>query len=326
MKWIVWGILGAGTITIAAFANQPTPSSPPVTFPTSTPQATPQTKRLTITVSVQQLADLKVKVGQTLKAGDLVADRTQERQRLNAQRSQLELTAQRLRTMTISPPSPPAPVPAIAALPDASYLEAEAQVEKSKALVEQVSATVSQKKQEIEYLAKVPNLNSLVLEHETAKLQELELNHTAAIRDYQLSMGKLDSAQRDRRYQEYQQSLDVAERVEARNRSALEYQQQWAAYEQRQRDREYQVSQTQLKLNEVTNAIATLSVVRAPAAGKVRRIKWLGQGADGRLSAELTLITASDRGSASLPSQPSGLSGSIDSRGDRPEFGTEDAG
>lgn len=314
MKWIVWGILGAGTITIAAFANQPTPSSPPVTSPTPTPttQALPQTKRLTITVSVQQLADLKVKVGQTIKAGDLVADRTQERQRLTAQRSQLDLTAQRLRTLTISPPSPPAPVPAIAALPDASYLEAEAQVEKSKALVEQVSTTVSQKKQEIEYLAKVPNLNPLVLEHETAKLQELELNHTAAIRDYQLSMGKLDSAQRDRRYQEYQQSLDVAERVEARNRSALEYQQQWAAYEQRQRDREYQVSQTQLKLNEVNNAIATLSVVRAPAAGKVRRIKWLGQGADGRLSAELTLITASDRGSNTLPGQPSGLSDSID--------------
>lgn len=176
MKWIVWGILGAGTITIAAFANQPTPSSPPVTSPTPTTQTTPQTKRLTITVSVQQLADLKVKVGQTLKAGDLVADRTQERQRLTAQRSQLELAAQRLRTMTISPPSPPAPVPAIAALPDASYLEAEAQLEKSKALVEQVSATVSQKKQEIEYLAKLPNLNPLVLEHETAKLKELEVN------------------------------------------------------------------------------------------------------------------------------------------------------
>ena len=92
----------------------------------------------------------------------------------------------------------------------------------------------------------------------------------------------------------------IADRTRDRNRleaqlptahtNLLSYQQQWANYEQRLRDRKYQVAQTQLKLDEVEHAIATLSVIRSPYAGRIRRVKWLGQGTDGMLSAEITLM------------------------------------
>ncbi|NEP54533.1 MAG: hypothetical protein F6K65_39365, partial [Moorea sp. SIO3C2] len=68
------------------------------------------------------------------------------------------------------------------------------------------------------------------------------------------------------------------------------------------RDRGFQVSQAQLKVDEIDNAIASLSVVRAPYAGTVRRVKWLGQDSAGLLSAEITLMVTGDgSGDATLP-------------------------
>lgn len=73
----------------------------------------------------------------------------------------------------------------------------------------------------------------------------------------------------------------MAERVERANQVALSYQRQWAEYEQQLRDREYQIAHTQLRVDEVENAIADIAVVRAPYGGHIRQVKWLGQGADG---------------------------------------------
>ena len=46
-------------------------------------------------------------------------------------------------------------------------------------------------------------------------------------------------------------------------------------------------------MDEVENAIANLAVVRSPYAGRIRRIKWLGQDASGMLNAEITLMVRS---------------------------------
>ena len=71
-----------------------------------------------------------------------------------------------------------------------------------------------------------------------------------------------------------------------------------AEYQQQLAGREFQEAQLQGKLNEVENAhrfaalfeIASLSVVKSPYDGTVRRIKWLGQSPDGSLTAEITLM------------------------------------
>ncbi|MEM1256560.1 MAG: hypothetical protein AAGI69_29330 [Cyanobacteria bacterium P01_H01_bin.21] len=199
-------------------------------------------------------------------------------------------------------PQAPAAVPAVAVLPDASYLEEEATIERSKVALEQAEAAIVAKEQELIYLAELKNLDPLVLEHEQAKLAELQRHHTAAVRDYQLVQGQLSKAQTDTDYREYQHSLDMAERVEQANQSALSYQRQWAEYEQRLRDREYQIAQTQLRVDEVENAIADIAVVRAPYAGRIRQVKWLGQSPDGRLNVELTLLIRPGD-TASLPGE-----------------------
>jgi hypothetical protein len=43
--------------------------------------------------------------------------------------------------------------------------------------------------------------NPIILEHEQAKLKQLKQKHTAAVRDYQLAVGTLQSAKNQRAYQ-----------------------------------------------------------------------------------------------------------------------------
>ncbi len=229
----------------------------------------------------------------------MIADRERERSRLSFQQQQLKISLTRLETANITPPAPPTATPTITSLPPISYLEHEAAVEKSKAAIANISSELDLKKQEIDYLSKVPNLDPIILEHSAAQLVELQRNHTAAVREYQLAIGKLQTAKDSRKYQEYQANVDQVRRVEESNQTRLNYQRQLAEYEQRLTDREFQVTQVKTKLNEVENAIAlralakpiaSLAQVKAPYAGTVRRIKFLGQNPDGSLSAEITLM------------------------------------
>jgi multidrug efflux pump subunit AcrA (membrane-fusion protein) len=321
------GLVGILTAAVVLIPKSSISQSPPSTvFPSPTvtpdpaaPSLTNSPKRLTINVSVAQPDDLKVKEGQSVKVGDLIADRGRERTRLEAQQSQLALSLTRLKTATITAPLPPAPIPAIAALPPQSHLEQEATIEQAQSAVEQAEAEMELKQQEIAYLAQLENLDPLVMEHEQARLAQLSRTHTTAVRAYQVAMGKLNTAHADQQYQQYRHGIDKAQRIESQNQVALDYQQQLASYEQRLREREYQVSQVQLKLDEVNNAIATLAVIRAPYDGKIRRVRWLGQGTDGSLTAEVTLILSSAGDPSTLPDQQPGLPESTERSGGRPE-------
>ncbi|MEO1445038.1 MAG: hypothetical protein AAFV46_02155 [Cyanobacteria bacterium J06635_11] len=294
-------------LTSCAALAQPT-LSPTETLPVNASNEAP--RRLTINVSVTDPDDLKVTEGDRISVGQLIADRGRERQRLEAQARQLDLALQRLEHSTITPPLPPAIPPPIAT---PTYLEEIATIDRAKADVDQAEALITAKHQEIDYLAQLPNLDPLVMEHEQAKLAELQRNHTAAVRDYQLALGKRSTA-------EYEHSRAMAIDVSGRNRDQLSYQQQWADFEQRLRDRDFQLAQTQLRVDEVENAIANLAVVRSPYAGRIRRIKWLGQGSDGLLSAEITLMVRASAGAA-VPGQFDGVPGDTDTAGDREIIG-----
>ena len=128
-------LVAVSGVAIAQQSPQPIKESPPKQQSQTTTSSSP--RRLTINVSVAEPEDLKANEGDRVTVGQLLADRSRERQRLEAQAQQLELTLQRLEIATIKPPQPPAPVPAVAALPDTSYLEEKATIERSKVTVDQ---------------------------------------------------------------------------------------------------------------------------------------------------------------------------------------------
>ena len=300
----------AYTLALVVFAGVAIAQQPSFVAPTSPPEQPTQPneapRRLTISVSVTDPDDLKVTEGDRIAVGQLIADRTRDRNRLEVQARQLDLTLQRLEHATITPPLPPATPPPIAT---PTYLEETAAIARAKADVDQAEALITAKHQEIDYLTQLPNLDPLVLEHEQANLAELQRSHTAAVRDYQLALGKRSTA-------EYDHSRAMAIDASGRNRDMLSYQSQWAQYEQRLRDRDYQMSTARLRLDEIDNAIANLAVVRSPYAGRIRRIKWLGQDSSGLLSAEITLMVRSSAGTA-VPDRFDRVHGDAHTAGDR---------
>ena len=171
-------LLAVGSVAIAQQPSFVTPTSPKEqpTQPNEAP------RRLTINVSVTDPADLKVTEGDRIAVGQLIADRSRERQRLEAQTQQLTLTLQRLEHSSITPPLPPATPPPLAS---PTYLEQTAAIAKAKADVDQAEASIEAKHQELAYLSELQNLDPLVFEHEQANLAELQLEHTAAVREYQ---------------------------------------------------------------------------------------------------------------------------------------------
>ena len=175
MKGLIPYVLAGVEIASVALAQQPTTPDLLPELPQQTNENTP--RRLTITVAITDPEDLNVKEGDRVEAGQLIADRTRERERLETQHQQLSLTQQKLQSATITPPQQPAPVPAVAVLPNPSYLEEEAAIERAKVTVEQAEAAIAAKQQEIAYLSDQPNLDLLVMEHETAKLQQLQHDH-----------------------------------------------------------------------------------------------------------------------------------------------------
>jgi hypothetical protein len=263
-------------------------STLPTSNNTNTKENTP--RRLAITVKVAEPNDLKIKEEEEIKKGQIIADRERERKRLTQQKQQIELSLKQLESQQITPPIAPTKLPLVSALPPISYLEHEANIEKTKGAISFIESQIEIKKQELDYLSQLEDIDPNIITHETSKLEQLKLSKEAAVRDYQLAMGKLQTAKDSRAYQEYQASLTEEKRVQEMNQSRLNYQRQLAEYEQRLADQEYRITQFKLNLNNMENALASLSTVKSPYGGKVRRIQWLGQAPDGSLTAEITLM------------------------------------
>lgn len=295
-KLIIYGLIAVAIALTINFTNIYPLTATSTSQSDQTETTTP--KRLDITVNLSEPDDLKVKEGSLVKVGDIIADREREKTRLTSQERQLQLSLERITAASITPPAVPVAVPSVMALPPVSYLEHQAAVAKTQSAISSIESEVELKQEEINYLSSVKNLDPIILEHERAKLKQLKLDHTEAVREYQLAMGKMQTAKNSRQYQEYQASIDTARRVEEQNQARLSYQHQLAEYEQRLTDREFQLTQLQEKLNDVQNQIATLSVVKSPYSGTVRRVKFLGQSSDGSLTASVTLMVGDSEPSA----------------------------
>ena len=255
--------------------------------------------RIEIAVNISAHEDLKIAQDMTIAKGQIISDRIPERTRLQAQEKQLQLSLLSIRTASIAPPPKPQPVPAVASLPPVNYLEQNAAIERANIAISKRSASraalsqeeITIKQQEIKELSQIPDLDPILIEHEQAKLKQLQLNHQIAVNELELAQGKLQTAKQQRKYQEYLASITAARRVEEENQAKSFYQRQLAEYNEKIADKEIQVTQLQEKLNNVQNQIASLQVT-SPYSGTVRNIEFLGQSPDGSIAVTITLMVS----------------------------------
>ena len=245
--------------------------------------------RIEITVKISAHEDLKIAQDMQIAKGQIISDRIPEKSRLQAQQRQLQLSLKRVLSASIQAPPKPLPVPAVAPLPPVNYLEHEAAIERANITIALSQEAITIKQQEIAELSQIPNLDPILIEHERAKLKQLQLSHQIAENELELAQGKLQTAKQQREYQEYQATITAARRVEEENQAKAFYQRQLVEYNEKIAAKEIQVTQLQEKLNNVQIQIENLQIV-SPYAGTVRNIEFLGQSEDGSIAVKILLL------------------------------------
>lgn len=233
-------------VVVAQTAPQTTPA--PLLVPTlpNQPRANNSPRQLQFNLSVSSPQDLKVKQGDRIIAGQVLADRVQERSRLTSQRQALQMSLEQIKSAAITTPPAPASVPQVSQLPPISYVEEEAAIaggrmnvhqaqraldlqqqslknpplEESsavaKALVEvqNQQRIVDIQKRKIDAVALLKDLPDEVMVHEQAVLKQKEADMRLVVAAYQQAQAKLSAAQA-RETEKLQQTAMAVEKAKA---------------------------------------------------------------------------------------------------------------
>jgi hypothetical protein len=257
--WSLMTVLTAG-ITIATFgceliplnsnrpneniaiANVTAPLTPLPEIPERRKnQLEPRNIKIELTLSNPQ--DLKVKPGEYITAGQVLSDRTQSRNRLQAKKKQLQLSLAKL-NLPLTPIPFPKPIPEISQLPPVSYAQEEAAIKLHKQKLKEAEQAIANQKEKIKQLnslfstqageqeskdnymasselrgtegdlkqGSTPNIK-LILSHEQANLKNLETANKEAQIQLELAQSQLTTAKENRAYAEYQRQLEQTRRA-----------------------------------------------------------------------------------------------------------------
>lgn len=178
-----------------------------------------------LNVSVSKPEDLKVRQGDTVIAGEIIADRVGDRARLNSAKKELEISLKKIDSNKIFVPSAPKNVPAVGSLPSAKFKEQEADIldaqmrvkeaqmsldlhKRSLALqppketseLEQAKVAVSQAKNKLELQQRKTDaiaemqLPEVVSEHETKVAEQLQSELVSREAEERVAAANLEAA------------------------------------------------------------------------------------------------------------------------------------
>ena len=226
-----------------------------------------------VRVQIFRREDLRVKTGDKLKAGDVIADRNKERDAHLAQKRQAEMSLERLKnlmflkTEELQKPTMPA----------ASFSEFEANISRASVLVEAAKRNIKLQESRIEQIEKLPFPGDMskITQHETARLSLLKGELLAAESNLALERAKLATAKANRSYAEQKDALEI-------QKAKITIGEQHVTIET-------QIAQLEAQITNLDGQIIALSAVRAPFAGTVRKISWEGQ-----INDEITVVISVD--------------------------------
>jgi chromosome segregation ATPase/predicted small lipoprotein YifL len=255
-------------LALAACGEKPPAPKPeavkPLTLAAQTVSDLPRTYTLALTLS--HPAELRVKPGQRVVVGQVMAERGQERRRLEARLAQLQLGLARLESV---------PLPRLSAervLPPVSLKAEQVAIQQAQWAVAQAEAQRQRQAQKLAELKAIADADTLT--HEQAQLVQLQAERQRAGLQLAAAQAQLERAEAQQRYARWQQQQAFQER-------------QWQVAQQLQ-ERQTAIAQFTQQISEVQHDLAQLAAVRSPYAALVRRVRWLPQ-RDQRLTAELTL-------------------------------------
>ncbi len=210
------------------YNNINTPQASPYQDLNTTATTPSQPRRLSINVAINSPNDLKVREGDFIQAGQIVADRVQERQSLEAQKAQISVSIKRLENAQVMQPLTPKPVPPVQSLPPAYFSTEEAQIksaqlnlqqaqrmyefalsnnpfineqaniEKAQAEKEAAANKHENQSRKLDAIAQLPGLPPEVRVHESEKLKQTQLEKLRFSAEYNFKVAELDEAKQSR--------------------------------------------------------------------------------------------------------------------------------
>lgn len=257
-----------------------------------TTQTSTQLRLLRINLTLSDPKDLKVRQGDFLQEGAIISDRTDERNRLLAQRAEYVATMKRLQLPTTKPIEP-LNIKKVPMLPDQSFAEIESNIDLQKIRVKQAQDKVTQQKQKLDL---IDSLNARDLpagtkEHEQVKLSEFETALRAEEAKLQVELGKFETEKSNRSLKQYEAEQTEIRNALEKNRSLQEYQKALADYDRTEQERVYRIAEMQSKIGLVDEKLKEISVVKAQYASEVRRIRFIKQ-VNNNIDVELLLYIA----------------------------------
>jgi hypothetical protein len=287
MKEYIATVLGAGVIGLLPFLKGVT-SQPntPVSIPSLQKQpiiqlqksATTSGKRHRIQVQVISLNDLKIVEGSEVAAGQIISDRTEERQSLEAERNQIDISIKQLST----------PMSKVAELPSPSFAVQEAAIARIKSEMELIDSKPSLpatpapffrfKDEKLRNLLEAEKINKIADDIRTEASEQAKVSEVKAKLALELNqaIAALEKAQSDRQHQQYQHSLNLI-----RQQSEMQRQQ-------------YQVASLVAQKQEIEAKLRDITQIKSPVSGRIRRIKNLGQ-KDRQINLEVVIdVTETD--------------------------------
>ncbi len=287
--WHPVASVAAQEITISpAPSASPTISNPPSPI---SPSPTPRLLRIKLTLHAPH--ELRIKQGDTVKAGDLLSDQRQARQRLLVQKRSLasvahhlqiqrQLTAQSLQQLNslglALPPNTFATEQAAITKAEAEAVAVNRAVEIQQQKVAVVGgwwSVVGKEKAEVRsqiadrgiqnfpptgHRPPITDHQSFITAHETAKLTQAQERQALAHAEIELHKAKLTTAQETRAWEEQKHRVEIT-----RQRLSVHQQQQQAAIER---------ARLTAQIAELDLQLAHLIEVRAPFTGTIKRIEW----------------------------------------------------
>jgi hypothetical protein len=221
---------------------------------------TKQSKRHRIQVQVVSLNDLKISEGSAVEVGQIISDRTEERQSLEVERDQIQNSIQQLSI----------PTSKLTELPEPNFAIEEAAIQQIKDELKLMESNSVASRPETSFRFKDEKLRKLL---EANKLEERAKAITAEANDrtklaetkarlvgqLNSAIAALNKAKSNYQHQQYEHSLNLV-----RQQAELQRQQ-------------YQIASLVGKKQEIEGKLREITQIKSPVAGKVRRIKNLGQ-------------------------------------------------
>ncbi len=270
-----------GVCFLCASCQKPMNDAPAETVPRKTitlgadekPTGENFPETIKVRVQISRREDLRVKTGDKLKTGDVIADRNKERNALEAQKRQAELSLERLKNlMFLKAEELNKPI-----MPDASFAEFEANIRRASILVDVAKRNIKLQESRIEEIKKLPFPGDMskITQHETARLALLKGELLEAESNLALERAKLETVRGNRNYTEQKDALEIqkAKITVGEQRVTIET----------------NITQLEAQITNLNASIIALSAVRAPFNGTVKKISWEGQTND-----EITVVISVD--------------------------------